>query len=343
MKRSVSLLCLVLTVCVAASPCARSDEQKNGAANQKGGNVQKKKGTQAQQKKTERPAPPATIESISYGSHPKQVMSFWKAESSTPTPLVFFIHGGGWQGGNRQASMSTWVPAMHARGISIVSIEYRFIEEAIADGVEPPVHASLHDAARALQFVRAHATEWNIDPQRIGASGGSAGACSSLWLAFHDDLADPSSDDPVAKQSTRLMCAAVTGAQTTLDPKQMKEWTPNSNYGSHAFGIFKTVNGTKQRDFEAYLARRDEIMPWIKEYSPYHLVTPDDPPVSLFYSAPPAKGQEQKDPTHSANFGVLLKEKLDEVKVPCDLVYPGAADTVHKNAMEYLADRLTQK
>ncbi|MFN9957315.1 MAG: alpha/beta hydrolase, partial [bacterium] len=103
--------------------------------------------------------------------------------------------------------------------------------EATADGVIPPVRGPLHDAARALQFVRSKADEWNIDKTRIAASGSSAGACTSLWLAFHPDLADPNSRDPIARESTRLLCAAVSGAQTTLDPRQMKEWTPNSRYG----------------------------------------------------------------------------------------------------------------
>lgn len=318
-------------------------ESTNGKQPAKKGAAEKKDGQGNSAKKKETPPPPATIEMISYGPHPKQVMTFWKAESAEPTPLVFFIHGGGWQGGNRMGSMATWVPAMHKQGISVVSIEYRFIEEAIADGVEPPVKACLNDAVRALQFVRSKSKEWNIDKNRIGASGGSAGACTSLWLAFHDDMADPDSTDPVARESTRLLCAAVNGAQTTLDPAQMKEWTPNSNYGSHAFGIFREVNGRKQRDFEAFLAKRVEIMPWIKEYSPFHLVTPDDPPVCLIYTSPPARGKEQKDPTHSANFGALLKEKMDAEKVPCELVYPGAPDVVHKTSMDYLAAMLRQK
>ena len=66
------------------------------------------------------------------------------------------------------------------------------------------------------------------------STGGSAGAGISLWLAFHDDLADPQSPDPIARESTRLTCAGVMGPQTTLDPQQMKEWTPNSRYGGHA-------------------------------------------------------------------------------------------------------------
>ena len=74
--------------------------------------------------------------------------------------------------------------------------------------------------------------------------------------------------------------------------------------------------------------------------SPYALVSADDPPVYLFYKAPPALGQEQKDPTHSANFGVKLKERLDEAGVPCELVYPDAAHVEHATALDYLLDVL---
>ena len=78
-----------------------------------------------------------------------------------------------------------------------------------AQGVTPPVQAPMHDTARALQFLRSMAAEWRIDTTRIGAAGGSAGACTALWLAYHDDLADPAGPDPVARESTRLTCAAL--------------------------------------------------------------------------------------------------------------------------------------
>ena len=279
-----------------------------------------------------------TLSDVSYGPHKKQVMHFWKAESSKPTPLLFFIHGGGWMAGDR-TSAAGYLKAMLDAGISVVSVEYRFIPEATADNVVPPVKGPLSDAARALQFVRSKAAEWNIDKERIGASGGSAGACSSLWLAFHDDMADPKSSDPVARESTRLWCAAVDVAQTTLDPKQMKEWTPNSKYGAHAFG-FKGDPKAKVSSFDEFLAKRDTILPWIAEYSPYALVTKDDPPVYLFYGTPPALGQEQKDPTHTANFGVKLQEHCKEVGVDCELMYPGATDAKHKSAKDYLLEKL---
>ncbi|MEX2580530.1 MAG: family 16 glycoside hydrolase [Verrucomicrobiales bacterium] len=276
--------------------------------------------------------PDPTEFDVAYGPHLKQKLHFWKAESDTPTPLLFYIHGGGWTGGGRMSGLSSMLPYLLKAGISVASVEYRFIREATADGEVPPVKGPLSDAARALQFVRSKAAEWNIDKERIGASGGSAGACSSLWIAFHPDMADPKSDDPVARESTRLMFAAVSGAQTTLDPKQMRDWTPNSRYGGHAFGF---------GNFEEFHSKRDTILPWIAEFSPYALVSSDDPPVYLYYSSPPALGEEQKDPAHTANFGVKLQERCEAKGVTCEVYYPGTKSAQHESILEYLLVTLT--
>ena len=58
-------------------------------------------------------------------------------------------------------------------------------------------------------------------------------------------------------------------------------------------------------------------------------MTADDPPIYLIYGTPPALGQDQKDPTHTSNFGVKLQEKCQSVGVECELVYPGAPDVKH--------------
>ncbi len=278
--------------------------------------------------------PKPTLAGVKYGDHERHVLDFWRAESDAPTPLVFIIHGGGWTGGSKErAQRFADVAGCLEAGISVAAINYRYTSQAAEFNIQPPVKAPLRDAARALQFVRSKAGEWNLDKERIGAAGGSAGACSSLWLAFHDDLADPESDDAVARESTRLWCAAVTGAQTTLDPKQMKEWTPNSRYGGHAFGL---------RSFAAFLEGRDKILPWIAEYSPYANVTRGDPPVYLTYSRPPALGKPEKDPTHTANFGVKLQEHCAARGVECELAYPGAPNVKHKTPTEYLIAALKQ-
>lgn len=286
--------------------------------------------------------PNPTHSDVAYGAHPKQLLHVWLAESEKRTPALFFIHGGGWMNGGRMSGLSNMLQEMLDAGISVVSVEYRFIPEATADGEVPPVKGPLHDAARALQFVRSKAADWNLDKRRIAASGGSAGACSSLWLAFHPDMADPDSDDPVARESTRLYCAAVRGAQTTLDPQQMKDWTPNSRYGGHAFG-FAGDPEKQLSQFDEFLAKRETILPWIAEFSPYALVSADDPPVHLFYNAPPGLGQPQKDPTHTSNFGVKLQERCRELGVDCELVYPGAADVEHATTVEYLMAKLAGK
>jgi len=280
-----------------------------------------------------------TAANVAYGSHERQVLDFYKAESAKPTPLLFFIHGGGWVAGDKSGVGE--LEACLKAGISVVSINYRYSWQAQLAGVMPPVQWPLADAARALQFVRSKAGEWNLDKQRIGASGGSAGACSSLYLAFHDDMADPKSSDPIAHESTRLWCAAVSGAQTSLDPKQLKEWTPNSRYGGHAFGFMDPSN-IKSRDtrFAEFLEKRESVLKWIKLYSPYGLVSKDDPPVYLLYSSAPAIGQEQKDPTHTANYGVKLQEHCREIGTECELVYPGAPDVKHKSIAEFLIERL---
>ncbi|NBV20671.1 MAG: alpha/beta hydrolase [Proteobacteria bacterium] len=299
--------------------------------------------TDAKPKAPAKPAEPQrapTEANVPYGTHERQVLDFYRAESATPTPVVFHIHGGGWVAGDKKGVGS--LEKYLAAGISVVSINYRYSTQAQIAGVKPPVEWPIHDAARALQFVRSKTKEWNLDKQRIGATGGSAGACSSLWLAFHNDLADPKSADPVARESTRLWCAAVIGAQTSLDPIQLKEWTPNSRYGGHAFGFMPDPKDNKTRDtqFAAFLAGRESVLPWIKEYSPIEHVTADDPPIWMIYSTAPALGQEQKDPTHTANYGVKLQEKCKAIGVECELVYPGAPDVKHPKTEDYLIAKL---
>lgn len=275
---------------------------------------------------------PKTLRNIPYGKHERQVLDFYQAPSDKPTPVVFYIHGGGWRNGDKKTNPKPFL----AKGISVVAINYRFVQQAVEEKVVPPVKAPLEDAARALQFVRAKAGEWNLDKKRIGATGGSAGGCSSLWLAFHDDLADPTSKDPIARESTRLYCAAVNGAQTSLDPRELREWMPNYNYGAHAFGL---------KNFQSLIDNRDKVLKWIKEYSPIEHVSKDDPPIALFYGGDKnAKvGDSPKDPTHSPILGMKLEEKLKATGIEVILVYPGRLSEKYKTSTDYLIDRLTRK
>lgn len=271
------------------------------------------------------PIPPMHA-NIPYGTHERQVLDVWKAETPQPTPVVFFIHGGGWGALDKaNAHKMLDVPRLLKAGISVVATNYRYIHQAQAANIDPPVKAPLEDAARALQFVRSKAAVWNLDKRRIGACGGSAGACSSLWLALHDDMAQPQRSDPVARESTRLFCAAVVGAQTTLDPKLVRQWMPNATYGGHAFG-FRSKGNDKAAEFQSIFEARDKLLPLIEEYSPLTHASADDPPLWLSYvdDSPMKKGDLPKDPTHSVLYGRILEQKLKPLGV--DIIVTSRAE-----------------
>lgn len=333
------LLAAAAVAALALSAAARQDTKQDAKKDDK--KAEKKDDKKAAPKIT---GPAPTKESVPYGDHSRQVLDFYQAKSDSPTPVVFCIHGGGWVNGSKDGYRNSAKRYMD-NGLSVVAINYRMVTEAAEKKIDPPVKWPLEDAARALQFVRSKAKEWNIDKVRIGATGGSAGGCSSLYLLFHDDMADPKSTDPVARESTRLFCAAVDGAQTTLDPKVLKEWMPNYTYGGHAFAIVGP-DGKRDTGFPTFHAKRDELLPKIQTYSPMAHVTKDDPPVFLFYgnaAAATVKGESKADPTHAPLLGAILMEKLEAEKVDAIFVHPGRPHPKYKSSADYLIDRLKAK
>ena len=133
-------------------------------------------------------------------AHAAQKLDVYLAESDKPMPVMIHIHGGGWRGGSKNHVPGWLMNAVREEWLSVVSVEYRFTDVA-------PHPAQVNDCMRAIQFVRHNAAKWNIDPQRIGVTGGSAGGHLSLWVALHDDAADADSNDPVERESSRVACA----------------------------------------------------------------------------------------------------------------------------------------
>ena len=133
---------------------------------------------------------PKQLTDVAYGSHPRQVLDFYQATSDEPTPVVFYIHGGGWQGGDKKTNPKAFLD----KGISVVAINYRYVRNGVEEKVEPPVKAPLEDAARALQFVRSKAAEWNLDKERIGATGGSQ--IRTIVLQLRGEAGDIQVKDP---------------------------------------------------------------------------------------------------------------------------------------------------
>ena len=234
-------------------------------------------------------------------------MDVWLAESDKPTPVLVSIHGGGFRGGNKSVSGDILRECLES-GISVVAITYRLSDEAIAP-------AQFLDSARAIQFIRHNAKEWNLDPTRMAATGGSAGAGISLWLGFHDDLADADNEDPVLRQSTRLTCMAVYNGQTSYDPRFIRHLFPGTDTYMHP---------ALAQLYDADLAKLDDLpkekYKLFEEVSALPHLTKDDAPVALFYASKmDTPITNQGVGIHHPKFGKVLKEEMDKLGIECEV------------------------
>ena len=263
----------------------------------------------AQKKKAPKnPAP--TYADVPYDQYEKTKIDFWQAKGEGPRPLHVYIHGGGWIGGDKNSISN--VQTYLDKGISVAAVNYRLTGEA-------SLPAPVYDAARAIQFLRHKAAEWNIRKDRIVLTGGSAGACTSMWLLCHDDLADPKSDDPVKRESTRVQGAAVAAGQTSIDPKQIEPWL-----GPMVLQHRMINMAVGEPTIEGALKNYKQHEALYKEFSAYNHVSKDDPPLLMTY------GNDMSLPSKNAGhgihhpvYGVKMKEKCDSVGQECHLLISG--------------------
>jgi acetyl esterase/lipase len=253
-------------------------------------------------------------------------MSVWLAESADPSPVVMFFYAGGFRIGKRRpprpttAESSNRAPASEGvaplrvkqeimrllgAGISIVAPAHRRPDT-------DPAPAPFHDAARAVQYVRSQASDWNVDSDRIAATGASSGACLSLWLACHGEMAKPRAKDPVARQSTRLACVAGNSAVTSVDPRFIAELMP----GSDAIRQFEQLLDYDADELESLPESKLRLM---EELSPIHHVRGDAPPALLRYD----RDLDGPYGIHHALFGQAFKERMDAVGARCDVIAGG--------------------
>lgn len=273
--------------------------------------------------------PPADIANGKYGQLERNVFDLWKPKSKTPTPLMVYIHGGGFVNGDKGNLSPKLLEMLLARGIAVMAINYSLLP----DHIYPQAYK---DSARAIQFARANAKEWNLDKAKVGAMGSSAGGLTSLWLGFHDDLADARSTDPILRESTRLKVMAVWSAQTTLVPEivgpRVGEATlKHSFYTGRFFGLDK--NGMASEKGKALT----------KEASPLSHLTKDDPPVWAFYSVadkPQTAETTVSDAIHHPFFGKVLKEEMDKLKLECKLRHKDDGKTVNDDVTAFIVKYL---
>ncbi len=253
-------------------------------------------------------APAPTLADVSYGPAARNVLDFWRAPADEPTPVMIYIHGGGFVSGDKaKAREDRMVQQCLDAGVSFAAINYRYLS------AEAPMQDVLRDCARALQFIRAQATEWQVDKARIAAYGSSAGAGTAMWLAFHDDLADPQNADPVLRESTRIVCGGSITGQFSYD---FMRWTDvfgaatvarfKGRYGAPEFYGFKTEEEVKGPAGKKVRADCDML----------GLISKDDAPVFISSSLPGLELENNNQFLHHPKHSQLLYDRCREVGVP---------------------------
>lgn len=284
------------------------------------------------QEKEKPKLPDPTFADVKYGSHDRNVLDFYQAKSADggPTPLMVLIHGGGFVAGDKRIHSRNLIADPVAAGISVASINYRFV-----NGNDVLFPIPQHDGARAVQFLRTKAKEWNIDTKRIACFGGSAGAGISMWIGFHEDLADPQSDDPVLRESTRIAAIGTLGGQGTYDPIVIKELVGGRAWEHPSVFL---VYGVKWTD--ELLHPTPEKKKLYDEAAAITHLTADDPPLWMLYSEPDIVPPADSKPgafIHHPNFGKQLKKKMDDLGIENVYVHTADGPKGHNYMQEFVA------
>jgi acetyl esterase/lipase len=139
------------------------------------------------------------LKNIEYGKAGKQalILDLYlpTEETSSPRPGLIFIHGGGWVSGDKN-EFASQAREMAENGYVAICINYR---------LSPQFHypAALEDAEHAVRWMRANASKYQVDPEKLGAIGASAGGYLAAFLGLPDA---PEITEPYGNESSKVAC-----------------------------------------------------------------------------------------------------------------------------------------
>jgi acetyl esterase/lipase len=176
----------------------------------------------------------------------------------TPRPAVMLFHGGGWTHGiSGPADMALPARNIAEAGYVAFNVAYRRTGDPTGEFRWPD---QLDDAQRAVRWVRANATEYGVDPTRIGAFGHSAGGHLASLLAVRDTRDD--SDPDLAGVSSRVSCTVALAAHMDLLLPYPQEFDRES--------LRRLLGGTPDEEPDAY--RDASPIAWVDETSAPFLI-----------------------------------------------------------------------
>ena len=275
--------------------------------------------------------PVPTHADVSYGTHERNVFDIWITPSDKSTPLVIYIHGGGFRKGNKNTITEDSLKQFQEAGLSVAAIHYRLSGTG-------PYPIMMKDAARCLQTIRSRAKDWNLDPDKVACYGGSAGAGISLWLGFHEDLADPKSDDPIARQSTRITAVATRNGQSTYDLRDYRIIfnVPDLPAEEALFPMFAVTDAKEWND--------PHVQELMEDASPINHLTKDDVPVYMNYTRGNLfVNRETKSGVwvHHLKLGLHLQKAMKKLGMECSVVSPAHPETRYGSFEAFLIEKLT--
>ena len=257
---------------------------------------------------------------IKYDEHERNSFDIILPDKTSTTPLVIFIHGGGFMGGDKRQAYERYQPQINdflGRGIAFASINYRFLADT-----DRGLMTSLLDSKRCLQFIRYHAASFNIDPTKVAIFGSSAGAGTSLWIGLNDDLAEPDNNDPILRESTRVPAIGAIATQATYDILRWEEV-----FESYGVSIARIPEHLLQRLNPFYgLEKFDQvhdpnIVAYREKVDMLKLIDENDPPIWVKNEQDdvPPMFDLQHHPAHAQ----LLKKYADSIGLESRFYIPG--------------------
>lgn len=283
---------------------------------------------------------------VAYDDKQRTQFDIWLPDSNTPTGLVIYVHGGGFTSGDKDfvytvQSGGAWnFPAdirfLLQNNIAFATVRYTLLSPSgETQGIKKP----MSDVKRALQYIRYRATDFNIDKNKIILAGNSAGAGTSLWIAFHNDFADSRSSDPVLRESSRVR--GVVARETQASYNIEDRWVNNifADYNLSWSEILANETGNIQKLYGVSSTAQYEsaaIDAYRAEVDMLSLMTADDPEIwinnTLRDVIHPYRPFNPDIPSHHAFHARELKKRADAVGVkniayfgrnPIIYAYPG--------------------
>jgi pimeloyl-ACP methyl ester carboxylesterase len=246
----------------------------------------------------------------------RQMLDLYLPATGGPFPVVVFFHGGGFNYGDKDEIYdAAFHEYLNLNGIGYALVNYRFSTNypfRIDDPSSTPYPVSMWDSARAIQTLRYWSDYLNINPNQIALMGRSAGAGIVQWLAFHDNIADPLSTDPIQRESSKVSCISPIRGQTTYDPRVIQRLFPARKPSDLSLdpGIM-SLYGLDAEEYDENRDYYDEI------YSP-----------SYREASPSEHVDESDDVFVIAYYNFRLDDHIDNIHDPEFMAYMGIPDSL---------------